>query len=190
MKALGSGVPAVVEQNCSRHLVEDGVEGFTVRQDIDDPNDREMYEACMQRYLDATRRLCAEPELRLKCAANALRKAETYSNHMVQQRMIDNYYRAYETRLVQNSTSVGNSKQDSHSGIIVRTAGLPLQTVSLSTSEQLRALASSSVHWFFASLARVIIFLLWLLLGMPAVTETRLEATNIRQSNRETEIFV
>jgi hypothetical protein len=177
-------VPAVVEQNCSRHLVEDGVEGFAVRQDIDDPNDREMYEACMQRYLDATRRLCAEPGLRAKCAANALRKAESYSNRMVQQRMIDNYYYAYETQVTGKGGGSSANKQDSHSGVIVKsTASEARAAVAVSTGARLSEFQSSSVHWFFSSLARVIIFLLWILLGMPAVTETRLEATNIRQSS-------
>ena len=40
-------------------------------------------------------------------------------------------------------------------------------------------------HWFFASLARIIIFLLWLLLGLPHVTETNIAHTNIRSADEE-----
>ena len=37
-------------------------------------------------------------------------------------------------------------------------------------------------HLFFQWLARILIFLTWLLLGMPMVTTTSLSETNIRQA--------
>jgi glycosyltransferase involved in cell wall biosynthesis len=64
LEALGSGIPAVVEEDCSRHLVSDGIEGFTVHQGISDPNDKVAYQACVQRYLTKTRRLVVDRKLR------------------------------------------------------------------------------------------------------------------------------
>ena len=139
LEALGSGIPAVVESLCSRHLVTNGIEGFTVRvsiltcqqcnhssymrrskqfgrvqmhvliwdvlvpgvilrsltvvlcqveQGISDPQDRQAYDACVQRYLDCTRQLVADPALRKQYGQAALLKAATFSNSAVQQRMV------------------------------------------------------------------------------------------------------
>lgn len=71
LEALGSGIPAVVEENCSRHLVTDGVEGYAVHQGIDDPNDRGAYDACLSRYQDKVRKLVDDEDFRQQCARNA-----------------------------------------------------------------------------------------------------------------------
>jgi len=51
-----------------------------------------------------------------------------------------------------------------------------------------RRVRESLAHHFFAVLARVIIFVLWLLLGFPRVTSTNLNETNIRTSERAIEV--
>jgi len=83
LEALGSGIPAVVEEKCSAHLVTDGVEGFAVHQGIADPNDKAAYEACVRRYLEKTRLLVVDPDLRTACGQAALKKAGEYSNRAV-----------------------------------------------------------------------------------------------------------
>eukprot|EP00616_Rhizochromulina_sp_CCMP1243_P006349 CAMPEP_0118977154 /NCGR_PEP_ID=MMETSP1173-20130426/20636_1 /TAXON_ID=1034831 /ORGANISM="Rhizochromulina marina cf, Strain CCMP1243" /LENGTH=472 /DNA_ID=CAMNT_0006927231 /DNA_START=158 /DNA_END=1576 /DNA_ORIENTATION=+ len=164
LEALGCGIPAVVEENCSRHLVSDGVEGFAVHQGIDDPNDRSQYEACLNRYFTKVRQLVVDPDLRAKCARNARVKADTYSNSMVQQRMIDNYHHALNTQ--------------------VRNRAPPRE------GARFQEVRTNVLHWFFAYAARVVIFVLWLLLGLPQVTETNLAETNIRTAVVEGEQLV
>ena len=103
LEALASGIPAIVEQKCSAHLVTDTVEGFAVHQaciflcllsiiawslvpacslhlsrgrwqGIDDPNDKAQYGACVDRYFDATRKVVTDAALRLTMARNARAK--------------------------------------------------------------------------------------------------------------------
>jgi hypothetical protein len=49
---------------------------------------------------------------------------------------------------------------------------------------------AAAMHHFFAWAARIVIFLLWLLLGLPHVTTTNLAETNIRQATDVTTIEV
>lgn len=156
LEALASGTPAIVEHNCSQHLVDNGKNGYTVHQGIDDPDSKTEYEACLLRYVDATRKLVLDKNLRHTMACSARKKAETFSNRLVQQRMIDNYHDAIEELLMAKQTPqsfMNKFKED-------------------------------ATHWFFASIARIIIFLLWLLLGLPQVTETNLAqiTTNMNPS--------
>lgn len=55
-------------------------------------------------------------------------------------------------------------------------------------SHNVATFRKNAAHVFFSSLARVIIFMLWLLLGLPAVTETDLSNTNIRTTDIEAEL--
>lgn len=59
-----------------------------MEQGIRDPQDRAAYDACVQRYLDRTRRLVTDAALRQQCGRAALRKAASFSNSAVQQRMV------------------------------------------------------------------------------------------------------
>lgn len=160
LEALAAGIPAVVENNCSSHLVSDMVEGYAVRQGIDDPSDEAQKEACTVRYLEATRSIVMDAELRFKFGRSARAKAETYSNRMVQQRMIDNYHHAISHMMT--------SKQ---------------QLADEGWNGSWDKFKADSYHWIWSSLARVVIFLLWILLGLPHVTETNLAETNIRMES-------
>lgn len=160
LEALAAGIPAVVENNCSAHLVTDAVEGYAVHQGIDDPSDEQQKEACIQRYLEATRSIVMDAELRLKFARNARLKADLFSNRMVQQRMIDNYHNS----ITQMLTSKQQLEDDGMAG---------------SWSK----FKADAAHWIWSSLARVVIFLLWILLGLPHVTETNLAETQIRMES-------
>ena len=62
-----------------------------MEQAINDPQDRQAYDACVQRYLDCTRQLVADPALRRQYGQAALLKAANFSNSAVQQRMVRNY---------------------------------------------------------------------------------------------------
>lgn len=53
----------------------------------------------MERYLEAARKLVADPALRASCGAKALAKAATFSNATVQQRMVDNYHEAFAAQV-------------------------------------------------------------------------------------------
>mmetsp|Transcript_26438 Transcript_26438/g.31246 ORF Transcript_26438/g.31246 Transcript_26438/m.31246 type:complete len:434 (+) Transcript_26438:1-1302(+) len=188
LEALGSGIPGVVEGACSRHLVSDGVEGFTVMQNIEDPNDKAAYLDCVERYLEKTRRLVTDPALRAECAANALKKAATYSNEMVQQRMIDNYKAAYTSQVTvvaPNDEDDNNDDPNDKKSILRRPGTHVCSQICLlftrgnTMSKQIK---QDIAHMFFSVLARIVIFMLWLLLGLPSVTTTNLEETNIRNS--------
>mmetsp|Transcript_72385 Transcript_72385/g.205938 ORF Transcript_72385/g.205938 Transcript_72385/m.205938 type:complete len:455 (-) Transcript_72385:443-1807(-) len=99
LEALACGVPSVVEHNCSQHLVTDGCEGYAVHQGVDDPDDKEQYAACVDRYYKATKSIVDDESLRRRFAHNARLKAETYSNRAVQQRMVDNYQNGFEVQI-------------------------------------------------------------------------------------------
>lgn len=43
-------------------------------------------------------------------------------------------------------------------------------------------------HYFFAWAARALIFLLWLLLGLPSLTVTDLAATNLRHADSTVDV--
>ena len=53
----------------------------------------------MDRYFTATKLIVDDESLRRKFAHNARLKAETYSNHAVQQRMVDNYQNGFEVQI-------------------------------------------------------------------------------------------
>jgi hypothetical protein len=130
-----------------------------------------------------------------QCAINALKKAATYSNDMVQQRMIDNYRAAYDSQVMllrEESLSNFNDPNDdpndkktyfqrrgcSRCAAMWNIAsGIWRGTAS---GKQLRA---DAAHMFFSALARVVIFMLWLLLGLPSITTTNLSETNIRAAH-------
>jgi hypothetical protein len=260
LEALGSGIPAVVEDKCSSHLVSDGVEGFAVHQGIGDPNDKAAYDACVERYADKTRMLVTDHQLRARCSANALLKAATYSNSAVQGRMIENYHSAYRSQIgefppsgsaakaaaaaslvsrggssgalscvgvgsgsssgggngggvIGNGSSHGNgngsgdellaeledpndktpgrrSKRQMVKAACARVLCCSwcsqLACVNYVTSQGRSGLRSDVVHFVWSWIARIVIFVLWLLLGMPQVTSTNLAETNIRHSSEET----
>jgi len=184
LEGLGSGIPAVVEGSCSRHLVTDGVEGFTVHQEIDDPSDKAAYTACVERYLDKTRRLVVDPALRKQCGANALKKAAQFSNTAVQTRMIDNYEAAHASLVAaaQAEVSDPNDKALGHGGRRGHTSRVMLLCCWWRSARAVKTFTKDAAHVLFQWLARIVIFMLWLLLGLPHVTSTNLADTNVRHA--------
>jgi len=63
------------------------------------PPKKGAYDRAVERYLEAARKLVADPALRAGCGSKALAKAATFSNATVQQRMVDNYHEAFAAQV-------------------------------------------------------------------------------------------
>jgi hypothetical protein len=79
LEAAASGLPVVVERNCSGHLVNDGVSGFAC--DAEDPN----------AFLQATIALIQNKQLRQSFSAASHVHAMKFDQHAVCRQMLDNY---------------------------------------------------------------------------------------------------
>mmetsp|Transcript_13129 Transcript_13129/g.31033 ORF Transcript_13129/g.31033 Transcript_13129/m.31033 type:complete len:107 (+) Transcript_13129:463-783(+) len=106
--------------------------------------------------------------------------------------MIDNYHNAYATQVAPllsaesdpNDKALHRSRRQACLAFCLRIC----LWWRFSSSNGWRRVRESLAHHFFAVLARVIIFVLWLLLGFPRVTSTNLNETNIRTTERAIEV--
>jgi phosphatidylinositol alpha 1,6-mannosyltransferase len=79
LEALASGCPAIVEEKCGGHLIENGVNGFTCAAGD--------YNA----FFQATKRVVADKSLRVQMAVSARQSAWKYEKNNILQQMVENY---------------------------------------------------------------------------------------------------
>uniref|UniRef100_A0A7S2UW85 Glycosyl transferase family 1 domain-containing protein n=2 Tax=Fibrocapsa japonica TaxID=94617 RepID=A0A7S2UW85_9STRA len=79
LEALASGVPCVVEQGCSGHLVENGKNGFTA------PS------GDVEKFYTATKRIIMDAQLRKSFRPKCVAKAKEYERSKILQRMLEHY---------------------------------------------------------------------------------------------------
>jgi phosphatidylinositol alpha 1,6-mannosyltransferase len=84
LEALASGVPAIVEENCSGHLVEDGMNGFTCKA------------GDLHSFYQATKTIVSDRNLWQQMSKAARGSAWKYEKSNIQQQMAENYKDAIE----------------------------------------------------------------------------------------------